>query len=179
MILALFVLLVTAPARSQVTTQIEAPEPADVARAIASSAETCFLITVDKQNQPQARMMQNIPPDPDWTIWMGTHPKTRKVEQIRANPKVAVTYADETAPGYVTVLGNARVVSDKAVLAQHWRKEWESFFPGGPDGPNFVLIEITPTRIELVSEANGVSTAPGAPPVILEKQDGAWKPGRR
>jgi len=167
---ALAILAAFACARAQ-----DAGPALEAARTIVENAEYCFLITVDAGGQPQARLMQPFPPEKDFTIWMGTHPKTRKVEQIRANPKVTVAYQDAKAPGYVTLIGTARVVDTIETRKAHWRDDWGDFFPGGPAGPNYAVIEIKPQRIELISAANEMVTAPGAPPVILERRGETWR----
>jgi general stress protein 26 len=160
------------------TAWAQAPEwgPAlAAARAIVENAEYCFLITMDAGGQPQARLMQPFAPAGDFTIWMGTHPRTRKVEQIRANPKVTVAYQDAKAPGYVTLIGTAKVVDSLEARKAHWRDDWGDFFPGGPAGSNYALIEFKPQRIELISAANEMVTAAGAPPVIIERRGESWR----
>lgn len=145
------------------------------ARELMDSAEYCFLITVDPAGQPQARLMHPFPPEPDLRIFLGTNPKSRKVAQIRSNPRATLACYDPKGPGYVTLLGSARLVETPSERRKRWRKGWEEFFPGGPEGSNYVLIELTPGRVELISPKHGIGTAPGslrAP--AIERKGGAW-----
>ena len=50
------------------------------------SAKTCALITLDSEGRPRVRVMDPFIPENDFTVWFGTNPKTRKVEQIKNNP---------------------------------------------------------------------------------------------
>jgi general stress protein 26 len=141
------------------------------AREVMTAAEYCFLVTVDDSGQPQARLMQQFPPTPDFTIWMGTNPRSRKVAQIRARPRTAVACSDTKGPAYLTLTGRARIVDDPAERLKHWRADWDIHYPGGPGGPNFVLIEFVPERLELISAAHQIGIAPASlrPPALVRR----------
>ncbi|MBI3684124.1 MAG: pyridoxamine 5'-phosphate oxidase family protein [Acidobacteria bacterium] len=147
----------------------------EAARAVISSARYCFLITLDG-GQPQARLMEPLATEADMRIWFGTNPKTRKVGQIRRNPRSTVACYDPAGPNYVTLLGHARIVEDVAERRRRWRDGWEKFFPGGPAGPNYLLVEFTPDRIEIVSNTHGVANQPASlAPLILQREGKGWK----
>ena len=61
------------------------PAPAErvmvAARATIKASGFCFLITVDSDGQPQARLMDPFTPEDDMTVWMGTNRNTRKVDR--------------------------------------------------------------------------------------------------
>lgn len=161
---------------------LRAQEPEAVleaARAAIASARYAFLITVDGDGQPQARLMEAFPPTADFIVWMGTRPDSRKVAQIRAHPRATLAYYDPAGPNYVSLLGAARIVDDPAVRRKWWREDWERHFPGGPEGKNFTLIEFRARRIELVSVTRGIASAPGTPgPAILDRRGSRWVPVR-
>lgn len=146
------------------------------AREVMEAAPYCFLVTADAGDQPQARLMQQFPPEADLTVWMGTNPKSRKVAQIRANPRTTVACSDAKGPGYVTLTGRARIVDNLTERRRRWRADWDAHFPGGPAGPNYVLIEFAPERLELVSGAHGIGVAPGSlrPPALVRRA-GVWQ----
>ncbi|MBL8219796.1 MAG: pyridoxamine 5'-phosphate oxidase family protein [Bryobacterales bacterium] len=146
----------------------------DAARAVMQSAEFCFLITVDTATEPHARLMQPFPPDEQMRVWLGTNPTSRKIAQIRKNPRTTLAYYDKAGPNYVTLTGTSRIVDTPSERRKHWRKEWQAFFPGGPDGPNYVLIEFTPQRIELISATHKIAIEPTSPPAILYRTPAGW-----
>ena len=92
------------------------------------------------------------------TGWSGlaTNPDSRKVEQLRASPRVALHYLAEGVPAYVTLIGRARLVDDPEAKARHWKESWTPFYPDRDQ--SVLLIEVTPIRLEVVSEEHG---APG------------------
>ena len=119
------------------------------ARTIIDSASSGTLITVNEQGKPQARTMSPFPPEENFVIWLGTSAGSRKVKQIKDNPHVIVFYYDSDAWGYVSVAGQARIVNDPEKKKQYWKESWIQFYPD-PE-KNYVLIEVTPERLEICS----------------------------
>ncbi|HEX9934005.1 MAG TPA: pyridoxamine 5'-phosphate oxidase family protein, partial [bacterium] len=64
------------------------------AREIMDSQQYCALITVDSTGRPQVRTMNPFPPEQDMSVWMATNSRTRKVQEIRRDPRVCLYYAD-------------------------------------------------------------------------------------
>lgn len=146
----------------------------EAARAVMQSAEFCFLVTVDATAEPHARLMQPFPPDAQMRVWLGTNPTSRKIAQLRKNPRTTLAYYDKAGPNYVTLTGTSRVVDAPAERRKYWREEWQTFFPGGPEGSNYVVIEFTPQRIELISATHKVAIEPTSPPAILYRTRSGW-----
>ncbi len=150
----------------------------DAARATIAAAKFCFLITVES-GQPQARLVNPFDPEADMTVWMGTNRKTRKVEQIRKNSRVTLAYPDIPGMGYVTLVGRARLVHSIEERRRRWKPEWAGFYPGGPEGDTYMLIEFKPERIEVMSVARKIASDPLAwRPAILERKGKDWVPDR-
>lgn len=120
-------------------------------------AGNCVLITVDKDQQARARTMDPFPPEPDFTVWLATNPASRKVAQIRRNPRVTLYYSDGDN-GYVSLYGRARLVNDTSEKARRWKDEWKSFYPDR--GDSYLLIEVRPLRLEIIDYRNGISGNP-------------------
>lgn len=148
----------------------------DAARAIMKAAKYCFLITLDQAGQPQARLMEPFAPDADMVVWMGTNPRTRKLDQIRNNRRATLAYYDSRGPNYVTLIGNVRIVESLAEREGRWKTEWARFFPGGPGGSNYVLLEFTPSTIELISSTHKIASAPDSlRPASVHRQGSGWR----
>ena len=141
------------------TASAQAPGRAAVLAAasdIIQKAQFCTFITIAKDGQPQARMVDPLAPDANFTIWFATNPLTRKVDQVRQNPKVTLSCFDAASSSYVTVPGRGDLVSDADEKQQHWKDTWAPIYPNGPRGGDVVLIRITPARLEIVSESRGM-----------------------
>ncbi|TFG64223.1 MAG: hypothetical protein E4H28_05445 [Gemmatimonadales bacterium] len=129
-----------------------------IAREIIEAANYVGLITLDADGHPQARVMDPFPPEPNMTVWLATNPRSRKVEQIEADNRVTLYYFDPAGLSTVTLMGTARLVDDSAEKAQRWKPGWEVFYPDR--GSSYLLIEIRPIRMEVVSVKYGLMGDP-------------------
>lgn len=164
-------LLLSSPGSGQHDLPAEPTEDGlkQAAREIMASAVTCNLITLDRQGSPRSRMMDPFPPDDDLTVWFGTNPDSRKVEQIRNDPRVNLYYPAPDHSGYVTINGMAKLVDDPEEKANRWKSGWAEFYPAYPGG--YMLIKVTPVRMEVVSYPHGLvgDTLTWEPPSIIFK----------
>lgn len=128
------------------------------AREIISETTYCGLVTIDSTGQPQIRTMNPFSANDELITWFATSRDSRKVREIRNNPKVCVYYADHVnAKGYVNITGIAEVIDDKELLISKKRDYWQ----GMPNWQDiFVLIKIVPTSIEVVNYKHGVNNDP-------------------
>ena len=139
------------------------PDRAAVIQAAADimkASRYCALVTLGEDGQPQARTVDAFEPDNDMTVWIGTNPVTRKVQQIRKDPRVTLYYFDPAGPGYVTLLGRAEIVDDAAAKAAHWKEDWTRYYRDKNRGSDYVLIKVAPRTLELVSYAHRLLNDP-------------------
>ena len=144
---------------------MQASEPTPEAIIVAAqnimvAAESCALITIGADGVPQARMMNPFAPEPGLTVWMATNRDTRKVAEMRADARVTLVYFDAADPGYATLIGTARLIDDPAEKRARWKDEWSMYYPGGPEGASYLLIEFVPDRLEVVSVKHDIAADP-------------------
>jgi general stress protein 26 len=143
----------------------------EAAREIMESSRWAALVTLAESGAPHARTMDPFPPDSQFVIWMGTNRLSRKVAEIRRDPRVLVYYQDPGGAGYVTIAGSARLVDDPVEKERRWKSEWEAFYPDREE--TYLLIAVTPERLEVVNYRAGVagdSASWGVPAVEFERQ---------
>lgn len=140
-----------------------------VARELMAAARYCTLVTLGEGGRPQARLMDPFAPEEELTVWMATNPRTRKVGQIRKDPRVTLVYFDPKSAGSVTLLGEAQLVDDTSERAKRWKAEWSNFYRDGNRGADYLLLRFKPRRLELVSAAHGLPSDPMAwAPVVVD-----------
>jgi len=123
------------------------------AREIMHAQQYCALITIDDTGRPQARTMNPFPPEEDMTVWIATNTNTRKVQQIRRDPRVTLYYSDHAnAIGYVAIMGKAVLVDDMTEIMKRKRAYWDTAFPGMK---NIVLIKVIPEQLEVINYKQG------------------------
>lgn len=153
----------TGHAQEKRSKQSEGERLIAAAREIMSAARYCALITLDSSGRPQARTLDPFPPDENMVVWLGTNPRSRKVTQIRRNPRVTLYYFDREGQAYVTISGIARLVNDPKEKAKRWKDEWKDFYPDR--ARDYLLIVVMPEKLEVVSVKKGIVGDPNT-----------WKP---
>jgi general stress protein 26 len=123
------------------------------AREIMQAQTYCALITLDETGRPSVRTMNPFPPEEDMTVWIATNTKTRKIQQIRSDPRVCLYYADHgKAIGYVALSGRAVLVDDMKEILKRKRDYWDTAFPGLKD---LVLIKVVPEQMDVLNYKQG------------------------
>ncbi|MEP5611486.1 MAG: pyridoxamine 5'-phosphate oxidase family protein [Cyclobacteriaceae bacterium] len=137
------------------------------AREIMDSAGTCALITLDQEGRPRVRTMDPFPPDSTMTVWFGTTIKSRKVDQIKNDPRVTLYYLESDNSGYVMIAGIAELVDPKKEKEERWKVEWETFYPKKSE--EYFLIKVSPEWIEVISESRNIlgDSITWKPPVVF------------
>lgn len=137
------------------------PDPAKVvaaARELMVAQQYCALITLDSTGLPQIRTMNPFPPDDAMIVYMATNTRSRKVEEIKKDPRVTLYYADHAkATGYVALSGKAVLVDDMQEILKRKRAYWDTAFPGLK---NIVLIKVIPERVDVVNYKAGLAGDP-------------------
>lgn len=138
-----------------------APERAALvaaAREVMAAQTYCALVTLDESGRPQVRTMNPFPPEADLTVWMATNTRSRKVQQIRRDPRVSLYYADHgKAIGSVVISGRAELTEDPVEIRKRKRAYWDQAFPGLQ---NLTLIKVVPERLEVVNYKAGLHNDP-------------------
>jgi general stress protein 26 len=139
------------PARAQVIA---------AAREIMQQAHYSTLVTIGPDGQPQARIVDPFAPDSALTIWIATNPLTRKVQDIRRDPRVTLLYFSPATFEYVTVVGTAALDTDAGQRAAHWKPEWKALYKDQNRGDDYLLLRVKPSRLEVVSVRRGIANDP-------------------
>jgi general stress protein 26 len=142
----------------------------EIARKIMVAARYCTLATTSESGEPQARIVDPLEPDEGFAVYVATNPLSRKVAEIRRDPRVTLLYFDRARSAYVTLVGRAAEVTGVEKTRRR-KPEWQQFFPAEkPD--NYLLYRITPVRAEVVSAADGL----GGDPVTWKPEIVEFKP---
>jgi len=102
-------------------------------------------------DQPRVRTVSPIVED-DMSMWITTRSTSRKVKQLRENPKICLAFVERPdGDKAVTVVGEARIIPDIGKKRRVWKLapfDLCEHFPDGPDSDDFCLLKIVIKRIE-------------------------------
>lgn len=135
----------------------------DSARLLMVKDENVALVTVDGDGQPRVRTVHafldpvdSLRPASGVTVWIMTRMTTRKVDQIRQHPQVALYFNEDAQMSYASIMGTAIVHTDPdhPGAKRHYDAEYaKSFWPEFPRG--FVMIEVRPRWLEYMGPGVG------------------------
>ena len=102
-------------------------------------------------DQPRVRTVSPVVED-DMSIWVTTRSTSRKVKQLRENPKICLAFVElPDGDKAATVIGEAQVIPDMEEKKRAWKLatfDLYEHFPNGPGSDDFYLLKIIPKRIE-------------------------------
>jgi len=134
-----------------------------------------FLITIG-DGQPRARLVQPIHVDGSATLSIGTSPRSRKVKDLRRTEDATFAAEDRGQFAYVTLTGTCSIIEDEAARRERWIDGLAPFFPAGPAGDDFVVLELRARRIEVMDFTRRVHPDPyGLVPAVIQWGDSGWR----
>lgn len=107
--------------------------------------------TVEAGNKPKVRYMAVF--HDGLNIYLATNRKTHKVEELKDNPNAYLLLGYEQGGGkdVVEIEATVEVTKDESLRSKVWNPSLERWFEG-PDDPDYVILELSPSRIEYMGQ---------------------------
>ncbi len=135
------------------------PQAITAAFALTRRAKFVYVTTNGDGGYPETRVMFNLlkmrnkavargPAQlpKGFATWLGTNTSSRKVAQVRHDPRVCLYYSDLSTFEGFTLSGRLEEVHDRAVKGALWMKSWDMYYAGGIDGGDFTVLRFVPER---------------------------------
>lgn len=122
------------------------------------SAKIIFMTTFSASGEEHNRPMLNLNEDPYAFMWFPTETNTRKVEDIKANNKVLITFPSLNKGEYYEVEGKGEL-ADREFVEENWLwwylywhpdQEERFWFPEGEGHPERSIIWVFPNSVRFV-----------------------------
>ena len=68
--------------------------------------------------------------------------RSHKVDEVQADQRVGITYADPGSQNYVSLSGRAQLVKDRATIDAHWSEILTTWFPKGKDDADTAILKV-------------------------------------
>jgi general stress protein 26 len=107
-----------------------------------------MLVTEEPDGTLRSRPMATNKMEDDGSIWFFTGEYSPKVAEVNENHKVNISYADPDKNVYVSVSGQAYLVTDKNKIDELWKPFLKAWFPKGKEDPNVALLKVVPQKAE-------------------------------
>jgi general stress protein 26 len=122
------------------------------------NSKAVYVTTIGVDGYPRTRAMFNLrnkqqfpnqadlfaKHDNDLMVLLSTNTSSKKLHQIKQNPKVTVYYCKPTAFHGLMLSGDVQVLDDSAIRHAVWNEGWERYYPSGPDDPDHTILCLYP-----------------------------------
>ena len=105
-------------------------------------ATICMLTTMTADGRHLARPMALQEVEFDGDLWFFAASDSAKVEQVRSNPQVNVSFSNDKQSEWTSIAGTAEVVDDRGKAEQLWSPALKVWFPDGVETPELILIKV-------------------------------------
>ncbi|RYY09440.1 MAG: pyridoxamine 5'-phosphate oxidase [Cytophagaceae bacterium] len=113
-----------------------------------ANLDIALLTTQTSRGQLSSRPMSNNGDvSYDGNSYYFTFEQSRTVRDITENAHVNLGFTGSKGL-YVSIVGTAHLLRQKAILAQHWVPSLGQWFPQGVDTPGMVLVRVEASRIK-------------------------------
>jgi general stress protein 26 len=107
-----------------------------------------LLTTFDRDGALHSRPVQTLRIDEDGTLWFFTDLHSGKADELRADMRLSLGYADTAANCYAVVSGVGTVRQDSHKARELWQVEQLAFYPEGPGDERLGLLRVDIDRAE-------------------------------
>jgi general stress protein 26 len=120
-------------------------------------AEVVCVSTMNTEGYPETRAMFNLYREdqfpglreflkaiPDFTVYLTTNTSSRKIAQIRANPRANLYYSLPEQWFGFNLVGTLMEVNDPEIRSSLWQPGWEIYYPGGWKDPDYAVLKLNP-----------------------------------
>jgi general stress protein 26 len=147
------------------------------ARETIAAVRYCWVATRAEDAGANARAVLSFPGAPGsdaWTRRFLTNRGSRKVAELRRDPRVTLAYQANTGDAYVALAGVAHLVEDRTETRSLWQANVVKAFDEFVEA-NMIVVRIEVDRIEL--HARGVTAEPfgHGRTVIQRDASGVWR----
>ncbi len=142
-------------------------DPARIDLWLAAARETiaavpyCWVSTQAEDGGANARAVRSFPGlqgEDEWTRRFLSRRVSRKVAELRRQPRITLAYQDSSGNAYVALGGRASLVDEPSQIRGLWPESTSTFFPVGFAEANMLVVSVAVDRIEL--HVRGVTGEP-------------------
>ncbi|MEP6662338.1 MAG: pyridoxamine 5'-phosphate oxidase family protein [Verrucomicrobiota bacterium] len=116
--------------------------PTEKIRELLKKFDTAMLVT-----QGHGRPMGIAEVSENGDVWFFTARDTAKVHEIQQNEKVLIICQNDHAR-YLSLAGHADLISDRNKAKELWKESYKTWFPGGAEDRDLLLIRVRPHEVE-------------------------------
>lgn len=122
-------------------------EGIDKLKELAMAADICMFASHLNGSPISVRPMSTRDVDEEGNIWFFSRETSEKNDEIKADNRVQLFYANNSSFEYLSVFGHAHIIKDAAMAKELWSTWTKAWFKDGPEDPELTLIKIVPENV--------------------------------
>ena len=107
-----------------------------------------MMTTVDEEGELQSRPMSTQKAEFDGDIYFFTYDDSHKAQHIKSNPRVNLAYAAPEKQDYLSIKGDAQILTDREKMEELWQPQLKAWFPQELETPGICLIKVNAKTAE-------------------------------
>jgi len=111
--------------------------------ALVNMSTIAMLGTNDDKGYPNIRAMIKMENEGLKTIWFSTNTSSRKIPQLKKNPKACVYFVDFDKWMGLMLVGTIEILKDSKSRKRLWREGFEKYYPKGVNDPDYSVLRFT------------------------------------
>lgn len=125
-------------------TNLVASEAIEKLKELIKKEVICLFCSQLNEMPITTRPMSTLQVDNEGSIWFMSSLKSKKNDQIERNKTVQLFYSNPASSEYLSVFGNAIIVTDRKKIEELWTPIANAWFKNGKDDPDVSLIKVAP-----------------------------------
>ena len=117
-------------------------------RELIKDIKFAMLTTAGDDGSLRSRPMATQQTEFDGDLWFFTNASAPKVDEIRHDQHVNVSFSSPEDHRYVSVSGKAQIVRDRKKAEELWNPFYKAWFPEGLDDPDLALLKVPVEKAE-------------------------------
>jgi general stress protein 26 len=105
-----------------------------------------LLGTVSREGEPNIKALSKVAAEGIKDVWCITHSSTRRVVQLRHDPKACVYFLDQARFQGLMLVGKVEIRQDQETKRRMWQPQFEHYFRVGPTDPDYCVLHFVGQR---------------------------------
>ena len=140
-----------------VVAQQERAERLEKIRGMIDSISICMVTTIGIDGSIHSRPMAYLTMEPSGELLFFTRVVSSKVDEVRRNRQVNLSFSDPSRNLFVSIGGDAHVANDRERIGRLFTPIMKTWFPGGVDDPTLRLFIVDPFSAEYWDGPSGLT----------------------
>lgn len=107
------------------------------------SCKIALLGSVDGNDYPNIKAMIKVETEGIKTVWFSTNTSSKRISQLKINPKSCVYFHDEQRFKGLMLVGETEILTDQISRERLWREGCEIYYPLGMMDPDYSVLRFT------------------------------------